>query len=130
VRFLLFTFIIMMTACGKEPEVLFCEGTKPDGSPVNCGTSFSIGNFMAVYKIKKRPDAEKFDFTVYEMSGSRKQRVDSISSPVKEGAKIATADLSLYNIGTYEVEVSLNGNVIAKSDLKIEEGASQAAEAK
>ena len=129
-RFLLFTFIIMLAACGKEPELLFCEGTKPDGSTVNCGTSFSTGDFMAVYKNKKHPEAEKFDFTVYEMSGSKKQRISSMSSPVKEGAKIVTADLSLYNIGAYEIEVSLNGNVIAKGGLKIEEGAPQAAEVK
>jgi len=120
----------MLAACGKEPEVLFCEGTKPDGSTVNCGTSFSIGNFMAVYKTKKYPEAENFDFAVYEMSGSKKQRIDLISSPVKKGAKTVTADLSLHNIGTSEVEVSLNGNVVAKSSLKIEEGTTQAAEAK
>ena len=122
-RFLLFAFVIVLAACAKEPEVLFCEGTKPDGSTVNCGTSFSIGNFMAVYKIKKYPDAKKFDFTVYEVLKGKKQRIDSISSSVKAGSKIATADISLYNIGEYEIEVSLDGNVITKRGLKIEEGA-------
>ncbi|MCL1911443.1 MAG: hypothetical protein FWG13_04500 [Leptospirales bacterium] len=121
-RFLLFALIVALAACAKEPEVLFCEGTKPDGSTVNCGTSFSVGDLMAVYKTKKYPDAEKFDFTVYEVSKGKKQRIDSVSSSVKAGSKIATADISLYNIGEYEIEVSLDGNVIAKSSLNVEEG--------
>ena len=112
----------MIGACAKEQDVLFCEGTKPDGSTVNCGKHFSVGDLVAVYKTKKYPEAEKFDFTVYEISGSKKERMNFITSPVKEGSPIVTADLSLYNIGTYEVEVSLDGNVVGKGKLNIEEG--------
>ena len=124
-RFLLFAFIIMLGACAKEPDILFCEGTKPDGSTVNCGKSFSIGGFMAVYKTNKHPEAEKFDFTVYEVSGSKKEKIDFITSSVKAGSKIVTADLLLGNIGTYEVEVSLDGNIVAKNSVNIEEGLPQ-----
>jgi len=118
----LFVFIVMLSACGKESDVLFCEGTKPDGSTVNCGKYFSIGDFVAVYKTKKYPDAEKFDFTVYEMLNGKKQQIESVTSYTKADSKIVTADLSLYNVGTYEVEVSSDGNVVAKDSLNIEEG--------
>ncbi|MCL2026487.1 MAG: hypothetical protein FWG92_06760 [Leptospirales bacterium] len=120
-RFLLFVFIIMLGACAKDPDILFCEGTKPDGSTVNCGQYFSVGQLMAVYKRSKYPTAEKFDFTVYEVSGAKKERIDLITSSVKAGSKIVTADLSLHNIGTYEIEVSMNGNVVAKNNVNIEE---------
>ena len=120
-RFLLFVFIIILGACSREPDVLFCEGTKPDGSTVNCAKNFSAGDLMAVYKTKKHPEAEKFDFTVYEVSGSKKERIGLVTSLAKADSKIVTADLSLYNIGTYEVEVSLNGNVIAKNTVNIAE---------
>ena len=120
-RPLLFVFIIMLGACSKEPDILFCEGTKPNGSTVNCGQYFSVGQFMAVYKKNKYPDTEKFDFTVYEVSGSKKEKIDLVTSSAKAGSKIVTADLSLHNIGMYEVEVSIDGNVVAKNSVNIEE---------
>ncbi|MCL2026636.1 MAG: hypothetical protein FWG92_07520, partial [Leptospirales bacterium] len=100
-RFLLFIFIIALGACAKEPDILFCEGTKPDGSTVNCGQYFSAGQLMAVYKKSKYPDAEKFDFTVYEVSGAKRERIDLVTSSAKAGSKIVTADISLPNIGIY-----------------------------
>ena len=120
-RFLLFIFIIALGACAKEPDILFCEGTKPDGSTVNCGQYFSAGQLMAVYKKSKYPDAEKFDFTVYEVSGAKRERIDLVTSSAKAGSKIVTADISLPNIGIYEVEVSLGGNVVAKNSVNVEE---------
>ncbi|MDR3238300.1 MAG: hypothetical protein LBT84_07345 [Spirochaetia bacterium] len=114
----LLALILLITACNRGDDILFCEGTKPDGSGTVCGKVFSTGEFTAVYKNKKNPEADKFDFAIYETVRQR-QRIDTITSPVKAGSKTVTADLSIYNPGNYEIEVILNGNVVAKSNLQI-----------
>ncbi len=111
--------LALITGCSKKKEILFCEGVTPEGEGVKCGSTFSTGDLSLLYKRERNFEAEGLTVQIYELKEERREKVESISVPVKPDAKSMTALLSLYNAGTYEIQVKSADAVLAIEKLVI-----------
>lgn len=118
-------FCILITSalagCGRTEKVLFCEGTNPDGSGASCGSIFTPGELSAVCRLKNNREALNLEFVVYEIKDGNRQRLSSVPVEAKAGDKNASADLSLYETGAYDVEVLSGQSLLASGSVEIRE---------
>lgn len=108
--------VFFYTGCKEEKALRFCEGKKPDGQAVNCGSVFSAGDLSIFIKAEESFGVDKLKITIYEKNKFKNEITETITLKVKPGEKRASADIRLYKEGKYIVEVA------GKDDLNVARG--------
>lgn len=109
--------LVLCSGCLKNKNLLFCEGTSPEGKGINCGTKFTTGDFNAVVDAENAFSAKMLHFVLYETESNKS--IDSYSVQVKPEDKNAQATITVENAGKYKVVVTANKVVIAEANIEI-----------
>ena len=123
IKLILFIILvsIFLFSCKREPDILFCEGLATDGRGTNCGTVFTAGDLTAVIKRTRGFGSNSITVNIYERRNNLRQRVDTVNIEVRNSDTTTNTNLSFYNVGTFEVEVTANETVIAQHSITIQD---------
>ena len=123
IKIILFIILVSMFlfSCKREPDILFCEGLTTDGKGTNCGTVFTTGDLTAVIKRARGFGSSSVTVNVYEKRNHLKQRMDSVNVEVRNTDTQTNTNLSFYNAGVFEVEVTVNDTVFARHNITIQD---------
>ena len=120
---LLFACLILslVAGCSKSKEIQFCEGVSPSGEGVNCGTRFEDGELTAVINSREPFGMKTITVQVFEIRGSKTEKIETITVNVKPDKQTASVNLALYSGGRYIVRAYKKDTGIGSAEITIEE---------
>jgi len=114
---MILTAIVLLTSCSKNGSLTFCEGKKPDGTGVNCGTLFSTGDVMVLVKSDEPFETDTLKVKVFEKSGGKKMLRETVSTQIKPDDTAASILVSLYSEGTFIINAVAGDRKIGNSTI-------------
>ncbi len=109
--------IMLLSSCSKNGSLTFCEGKKPDGTGVNCGTLFSTGDVMVLVKNKEPFETDTLKVEVFEERGGKKVLRETVSTQVKPDDTAASLLVSLYSEGTFTIKAVADDRTIGSNTI-------------
>lgn len=104
--------VLFLSSCKGNGSLSFCEGKKPDGAGVNCGTVFSTGDVMVLVKSNETFETEKLKVKVFEESGGKKKLRETVNTNVKPDAVSTSLLIPLYSEGTFTITATSGERII------------------
>ena len=98
--------LIFFSSCKGGGSLTFCEGKKPDGSGVNCGSVFTTGDVMILVKGEETFDADKLKVEIFEESKGKKKLRETLQTRVKPEQTTTSLLVPLYSEGTFTLTAS------------------------
>ena len=121
-KYILIGTTLLLFSRQPKSGITFCEGISPDGKEVNCGSVFSEGDITILIKSENSFATDKININIFEKIKPVKKMLESFTVNVKSDTKTTNTNLSLYNEGIYEIEVTGKDNtIIANGTIQIVE---------
>lgn len=115
----LMTVIFLLTSCGKDREIQFCEGVSPDGKGINCGTVFEYGDITAIIESRERFATDQIKVKIEIIRNESEISVETIEALVEPDEREAIVNLPLYQSGTYRITALRGETELAKDKVEI-----------
>ena len=115
----LITVILLLTSCGKDREIQFCEGVSPDGKGVNCGTVFEYGDITAIIESRERFATDQINVKIEVIRNGNEITVETIEASVEPDEREAIVNLPLYQSGKYRSTALRGETELAKDKVEI-----------
>lgn len=116
---LLLAVTLSLGACSRGKALQFCEGVKPDGTGVNCGTKFETGDLTAVIKSSKPFGGKSLKLIITDVSGRKAEKIETVVVDVKPESDSASATLSLYTDGKFSVRVMNGDDLVGEGTIEV-----------
>ena len=116
---ILFLFLCLLLACGKENGITFCEGVNREGEGVKCGTKFEAGDLTALVSTEAPFETASIKIDVFQVDGRHEEKIESLNVETRPDDTRKAVPLSLYQGGKFKVRAIKGDNALAEGEVEI-----------
>ncbi len=113
--------VLVLSGCGGEQELVFCESVDEDLNPVNPGSVFTTGEIKMVLQSSSSLDTSSVQISMYQVHNGHEEIMDSVQEQINPEWDTFYYPLTFFDPGKYKILVSeADGDVIVENTVRIE----------